>query len=194
MAKQRAHKAAVAAVQAEKDTQFKAFQQELGLFLDKDGEELARSIPQTAATRRPVVQSPQQCDGRALGKCAAQVDPHHSSLVPIPTLPPFLLTLVPNLLKLAGQDARSTKLLVSPGPSGSPYIEPPPCRSRSSDQVGHLAPGSPPLFTVLDSDFPAMEGAFLVPRNPGLLQVRTKTRAQHGQLHCQVVDLLVLSV
>jgi hypothetical protein len=38
MAKQRAHKAAAAAERAEKDRQFKAFQKELALLLDKDGE------------------------------------------------------------------------------------------------------------------------------------------------------------
>ncbi len=39
MAKQMAHKAAAAAERAEKDRQFKAYQKELGLLLDKDGEE-----------------------------------------------------------------------------------------------------------------------------------------------------------
>ncbi len=32
---------------------------------------------------------------------------------------------------------------------------------------------------MLDLDFPAMEGAILAMRNPGLLQVRTKMPAQH---------------
>jgi hypothetical protein len=45
----RAHKAAAAAEKAEKDTQFKAYQQELGLLLNNDGEESAPSTPQKAA-------------------------------------------------------------------------------------------------------------------------------------------------
>jgi hypothetical protein len=135
MAKQRAHKAAAAAERAEKDREFKAYQKELEPLSDKDGEELALSTPppQKAATRRQVVQSPQQHDGGALGKRAAQVDPDPSSSVPIPTLPPHLLTLVSNLLKPAGQNARSSKLPVSPGSSGSPYIKSPPRRLRSSN-------------------------------------------------------------
>jgi hypothetical protein len=96
MAKQRAHKAAAIAERAEKDRQFKAYQKELGLFLDEDGEESAPSTPQKAAAQRPVVRSPQKFDGVALGKHAAQVDPDPSSSVPIPTLPPHLLTLVSN--------------------------------------------------------------------------------------------------
>jgi hypothetical protein len=88
--------------------------------LDNDGEELALSTPQKAAAWRPVVQSPQQCDGGGPGKRATQVETDPSSSVSIPTLPPHLLTLVSNLLRSAGQDARSTKLPVSPGPSGSP--------------------------------------------------------------------------
>ncbi len=55
MAKQRAHKKAVAAAQAAKDRQFKAYQQELGLLVNKDGEELAPSTPQKAAAWCPVV-------------------------------------------------------------------------------------------------------------------------------------------
>jgi hypothetical protein len=55
MAKQRAHKAAAAATRAEKNRQFKAHQQELGLLLDKDGEESAPSTPQKAAAQHPVV-------------------------------------------------------------------------------------------------------------------------------------------
>jgi hypothetical protein len=70
---------------------------ELGFLLDKDGEELAPSIPQKAAAWRPVVRSPQQCDGGAPGKHASQVDLDPSSLVPIPTLPPHLLTSISNL-------------------------------------------------------------------------------------------------
>ncbi len=41
----RAHKAAVAAERAEKDRKFKAYQQELGLLSDNDGEEFAPSTP-----------------------------------------------------------------------------------------------------------------------------------------------------
>ncbi len=48
---------------------------------------------------------------------------------------------------------------------------------RSRDQTGQLAPGTLPPFAMLDSNFPAMEGAR--PRESGQLQVRTKTRAQH---------------
>ncbi len=57
---------------------------------------------------------------------------------------------------------------------------PPPHRSRSGDQAGHVAPGSPPPLTMLDSDFLAMEGASLAPQDIGLSQVRTKTRGQHA--------------
>ena len=107
------------------------------------------------------------------------MEPDPSSSVPIPTLPSHLFTLVSSLLGLAGQDSRSTELLVSPGPSGSPYIESPPRRSRSKDQAGHVPPGSLSPFKMLDSNFPAVEGASLAPRNSGPLQVRTNTRAQH---------------
>jgi hypothetical protein len=72
---------------------------------------------------------------------------------------------------------------VSPGLSSSPYIKSPslpPRRSRSGDQAGHLALGSLPPFTMLDSDFLAMEGASLASHDPGLLQVRTKMWAQHA--------------
>ncbi len=107
------------------------------------------------------------------------MDPYPSSLILIPMLTSHSLLLVSNLFKPVGQDARSTKLLVSPSPSGSPNIESPPSRLRSSNQAGHLAPGSPPSFTMLDSDFLAMKRASLA-HNPGLLQVRTKMRAQHA--------------
>ncbi len=125
MVKQKSHKAAAAVAQATKDKQFKAFQQELRLSSDKDGEELAPSTPQMAAAQHPVVQSPQKRDGGAPGKHAAQVDQDPSFLVPIPTLPPHLLSLVLHSSEPMGQDARSAKLPVSPSPSGSPYIEPP---------------------------------------------------------------------
>jgi hypothetical protein len=175
-----AHKAAAAAAWANKDRQFKAYQQELGLLSDNDGEELAPSIPQKAAAQHPVVQSPHQHDGGAPGKCTTQVEPDLSSSILIPTLPPNLLTLVSNLLGPAGQDARRTKLPVSRGPSGSPYIEALPCRSRSGHQAGHLAPGTLHPFTMLDSNFLVMEGVSLAPCDSGLLQVRTKTWAEHA--------------
>jgi hypothetical protein len=126
MVKQQNHNAAAAAAQVAKDKQLKAFQQELGLSLDENGEESAPSTPQKAAAWSLVVQSPQQHDGGALGKQATQVDLDLSSLVPIPTLPPHLLSLVSHLSRPAGQDSRSAKLPVSPSPSGSPYIESPP--------------------------------------------------------------------
>jgi hypothetical protein len=107
------------------------------------------------------------------------VEPDPSSLVPISTLPPHLLTLVSNLLRPAGQDARNTKLPVSPSLS-SPHNNSPPCRSRSRDQTGQLAPGTPPPFTMLESNFLAMTGARLSPRNSGPPQVRMKTWAQHA--------------
>jgi hypothetical protein len=49
----RSHEAAAAAAQAAKDRQFRAFQEELGLSLNNDGEALAPSIPQKAAAWRP---------------------------------------------------------------------------------------------------------------------------------------------
>ncbi len=107
------------------------------------------------------------------------MEPDSSSSVPIPALPPHLQMLVSNSFGPTGQDARSTKLLVSPGPSCSSYIKSPPRRSRSRDQTGHVAPGTLPPFTMRDSDFPAMGGASLELRNSGPPQVRMKTRAQH---------------
>ncbi len=50
----RSIKAAAAAAQAAKDRCFRAFQEELGLSLDDDGEASAPSTPQKAAARRPV--------------------------------------------------------------------------------------------------------------------------------------------
>jgi hypothetical protein len=125
----RSLKAVAAAAQAAKDRQFRAFQKELGLSLDNDGELSAPSTPQKAAAWCPVAQSPQQRDGGAPGKQAAQAEPDQSSLVPIPALPPHLLMLVSNLLVPAGQDARSTKLPVSPGLS-SPHIQSPPLQVK----------------------------------------------------------------
>jgi hypothetical protein len=49
----RSHMAAAAVAQAAKDGHFRAFQEELGLLLDNDGEALAPSTPQKAATRCP---------------------------------------------------------------------------------------------------------------------------------------------
>ncbi len=154
-------KTAAAAAQAAKDRRFRACQEELGLFSDNDGEALAPSTPKKAAAQHPVTHSPQQCEDGAPGKRAAQVEPDPSSWVLIPTLPPHLQTLVPNSLGPAGQGARSTKLPGSPGPLCSPYIKSPPRRSRSRNQTGHVAPGTPPPFTMQDSDFPAMIGASL---------------------------------
>ncbi len=176
----RSLKAVAAAAQAAKDRRFRAFQEELGFSLDDDGEALAPSTPQKAAARRSVAQSPQQREDAAPGKQAAQVEPDPSSLVPIPTLLPHLQSLVPNSLGPAGQDARSTKLPVSLGPSYSPYIESPPHRSRSGDQTGHVAPGTPPPFTMQDSIFLVMVEASLESRNSGPPHVRTKTCAQHA--------------
>jgi hypothetical protein len=51
----RAHKAALATAQADKDRQFKVYQQELGLSVNDDGGESAPSIPQKAAAWCPVV-------------------------------------------------------------------------------------------------------------------------------------------
>jgi hypothetical protein len=55
----RSLKAAAAAAQAAKDRQFRAFQKELGLSLDDDGEASAPSTPQRAAAWHPAAQSPQ---------------------------------------------------------------------------------------------------------------------------------------
>jgi hypothetical protein len=88
--------------------------------------------------------------------------------------------LVPNSLGPAGQDAKSTKLPVSLGLLCSPYIKSPPHRLRSGDQTGHVALGTPPLFTMQDSNFLAMGGTSLELRNSGPPHVRTKTGAQHA--------------
>jgi hypothetical protein len=45
--------------------------------------------------------------------------------------------------------------------------------------MGHVAPGTPPPFTMQDSNFPAMGSTSLELRNSGPPHVRTKTRAQH---------------
>ncbi len=108
------------------------------------------------------------------------MEPDPSSLVPIPTLPPHLQTLVSNSLGPACQDVRSTKLLVSPGPSCSPCIESSPHRVRSEDHLGHVTLGTHPPFTMQDSNFPAMMGASLESRNSGPPHVRTKTCTQHA--------------
>ncbi len=136
--------------------------------------------PPEAVARCPAAESPQQYDGGAPGKQAAQVEPDPSSLFLIPSLPPHLQMLVSNFLGPVGQDARSTKLLGSPGPFCSPYIEFPPCRLRSGDQMGHVVPGTLPPFTMRDSNFPEIGGASLELHNSGPPQVRTKTRAQHA--------------
>jgi hypothetical protein len=46
--------------------------------------------------------------------------------------------------------------------------------------MGHVVPGTPPPFTMQDSNFPAMGGASLESCNSGPPRVRTKTRAQHA--------------
>jgi hypothetical protein len=56
----------------------------------------------------------------------------------------------------------------------------PPRRSRSGDQTGHVAPGTPPLFTMQDSDFWAIGSASFESRDSGPPRVRTKTWAQHA--------------
>jgi hypothetical protein len=45
--------------------------------------------------------------------------------------------------------------------------------------MGHVLPGTPPLFTMQDSDLLLMVGASLELHNSGPLRIRTKTRAQH---------------
>jgi hypothetical protein len=107
------------------------------------------------------------------------MEPDPSSLVPIPTIPPHLQMLVFNSLGPVGQDARSTKLPESPGLSCSPYIKSPPHRLRSGDQTGHMAPGTPPPFTMQDSNFLTIGDTSLESRNSGLPQFRTKMQAQH---------------
>ncbi len=195
MAKQRAHKAAAAAAQAEKDRQFKAFQQELGLLLDKDGEESAPSTTQKAAARCPVVQSPQQCDGRAPGKCAAQVDPDPSALVSIPTLPPHLLTLVSNLFEPVGQDIRSTKLPVSPGLSGFPYTKSfPPAGQGAVIRLGiwHQAPHLPSqCWTLISWQW---RGQVWLHGTLGYCRSGQRHGLSMRQWHRCGVDLVVLSV
>jgi hypothetical protein len=95
MVKQKSHKVAAAEAQAAKDKQFKAFHQELGLLLDKDGEEPAPSTPQKAATWRPVVQSPQQRDGGAPANMLPRWIWTHPSWFQYPRSPPHLLSLSP---------------------------------------------------------------------------------------------------
>jgi hypothetical protein len=46
--------------------------------------------------------------------------------------------------------------------------------------MGHVAPGTPPPFTMQDSSFPVMVGVSLELRNSGLLHTRTRTCAQHA--------------
>jgi hypothetical protein len=88
--------------------------------------------------------------------------------------------LVSNSLGPVSQDARSTKLPVSPGPLCSPYIKSPPQRSRRGEQTGHVAPGTTTPLTMQDSNFLAMGGASLKSHNSGPPRVRTKTQAQHA--------------
>jgi hypothetical protein len=106
-----------------------------------------------------------------------------------------------NSLGPVGQDARSTKLPPSQDLSCSPYIESPPCRSRSRDQTRHVAPDTPPPFTMQDSNILVMGSASLELHNSGPPQVRAKTWAQHaaaassgirgsGSLKCVAVSTL----
>jgi hypothetical protein len=46
--------------------------------------------------------------------------------------------------------------------------------------MGNVAPGTPPLYIMQDSNFPAMGGPNLESHNSGPPQVRTKTQAQHA--------------
>ncbi len=46
--------------------------------------------------------------------------------------------------------------------------------------MGHVAPGTPPPFTMQDSNFPVMMGVSLESHNSGPLRTRTKTCAQHA--------------
>jgi hypothetical protein len=46
--------------------------------------------------------------------------------------------------------------------------------------MGHVAPGTPPPFTMQDSNFLAMRGASLDLRKSRPPLARTKTRAQHA--------------
>jgi hypothetical protein len=46
--------------------------------------------------------------------------------------------------------------------------------------MGHVALGTPPLFTMQDSNFLVMVGASLELRNSGPLRIRTKTCAKHA--------------
>jgi hypothetical protein len=60
--------AVAAAAQAAKDRHFRAFQEELGLSSDNNGEALAPSTPQMAAAQCLVAPSPQQREDGAPGK------------------------------------------------------------------------------------------------------------------------------
>ncbi len=112
------------------------------------------------------------------------MEPDPSSLVLIPTLPPHLHTLVSNSLGPEGQDTRSNKLPVSLRLLCSPYTKSPPRRMRSGDQMGHVAPGTPPPFTMQDSNFLAMRGA--------TLESGQRLRPSMRQRHCQGVGVVVV--
>jgi hypothetical protein len=188
----RSLKAAAAAAQAAQDRRFRTFQEESGLSLDNDGEALAPSTPQKAATWCQAARYLQQCNGGAPDKRAAQVEPDPSSSVLMPTLPPHLQMLVSNSLCPAGQDARSTKLPVSLGPSCSPYIEFPHRRSRSRDQMGHVAPGTPPSFIMQDSNFPAMGAQVLSCATVGRCKSGQRLGPSMRQRHRWGIEVVVV--
>jgi hypothetical protein len=102
MVERKNHKAAAAAAQADKDKQFKAFQQEPGLLLDEDGEELAPSTPQKAAARHPVVQSTQQCDWGGTGETCRPGGSGPVILGPNPYAPPSLAIIGLPLIRAGG--------------------------------------------------------------------------------------------
>jgi hypothetical protein len=188
----RSHKAAGAAAQAAKDRQFRAFQEEVGLSLDNNGEVLAPSTPLKAATWHPAAQSPQQRDGGALGKRAAQVEPNSSSLVPIPTLPPHLQMLVSNSLGPAGQDARSTKQLVSPDSSCSPYIKSPPRRSRAEIRRGMWRQAPRPCSPCWTPIFWQWGAQVLSRPTAGRHRSGRRRGLSMRQRHCQRVGVVVV--
>jgi hypothetical protein len=119
---------------ATKDRQFKAKKGDglllLSLLEEGDEAEFALRTPQKAAIWHPVVQSPQQHEQGAQRKQATQVDLDPSSLVPIPMPPPPIYFIMRTSSGPAGHDAKDVKPPVSLPPSGSPYIESPPCTKK----------------------------------------------------------------
>ncbi len=100
----RSLKAATAATQAAKDRQFRAFQEELGLSLDDDGEASAPSTPQRTATWCPVARSPQQGDG---GDRANELPRLSRTPPPWSRFPPYPLICRRWFLTLLAQRART---------------------------------------------------------------------------------------